>query len=100
MDDGGPHDFDQLPGHEIIGAGLADLDRGDADTIPALVVAVGASRLKSVGLRLPHDLPADPERRLYARLSAEHGDAAHGEYNALIRRLVSFERAAERAARR
>jgi hypothetical protein len=35
-----------------------------------------------------------PEHKLYALLASEKGDAAHSAYNALIRRLVSFERAA------
>jgi hypothetical protein len=34
-----------------------------------------------------------PEHRLYARLAQDNPDAAHSRYNALIRRLVSFERA-------
>jgi hypothetical protein len=34
-----------------------------------------------------------PEHRLYARLAQDSPDAAHSRYNALIRRLVSFERA-------
>jgi len=40
----------------------------------------------------------DPEHRLYALLSRTEGDAAHSRFNALIRRLVSVERAAESAA--
>jgi hypothetical protein len=35
------------------------------------------------------------EHRLYALLAAEDSDSAHSRYNALVRRLVSFERAAE-----
>ena len=35
------------------------------------------------------------EHRLYALLAAEDSDLAHSRYNALVRRLVSFERAAE-----
>jgi hypothetical protein len=35
-----------------------------------------------------------PEQSLYRLLSEQYGDAAHSRYNALIRRLVSFERAA------
>jgi hypothetical protein len=40
----------------------------------------------------------DPEQRLYALLARTEGDGAHSRFNALIRRLVSFERAAESAA--
>jgi hypothetical protein len=39
-------------------------------------------------------IPA-PEHRLYRLLARSDPDAAHGEYNVLLRRLVSFERAAE-----
>jgi len=35
-----------------------------------------------------------PERRLYDLLRATDPDTAHSRYNSLIRRLVSFERAA------
>jgi hypothetical protein len=34
------------------------------------------------------------EQRLYELLAERHGDAAQSRYNALVRRLVSFERAA------
>jgi hypothetical protein len=40
-------------------------------------------------------VPSDPEHRLYALLAADDSDSAHARYNALIRQLVSFERAAE-----
>jgi len=36
-----------------------------------------------------------PEHRLYQLLSAEEPASAHSRYNALVRRLVSYERAAE-----
>jgi hypothetical protein len=39
------------------------------------------------------DPVSDPEHRLYLTLSKTAGRAAHSQYNALIRRLVSFERA-------
>ena len=44
------------------------------------------------GLKVPEPL-ADAEHKLYALISREGSDAAHSRYNALIRRLVSFERA-------
>ncbi|MGH7644698.1 MAG: hypothetical protein ACREMR_03835 [Gemmatimonadales bacterium] len=80
-----------LPGSELISAGLADLDRG-VESIPALLVSIGAPRLEALGVRVPRALP-DPEHRLYERLRDDDPDAAHSRYNALIRRLVSFERA-------
>lgn len=81
-----------LPGGELVAAGLDDLARGE-ETVPALLVAVGGPRLRRLGYRVP-DVP-DPERRLYELLAREGEDSAHGRYNALVRRLVSFERAAE-----
>lgn len=92
-----PQAFEGLPGYELVKEGVDDLDRGEMDTIPALLVAIGAPRLREIGLNLPVALPGNPEHRLYERLGEEETDTAHGRYNALIRRLVSFERAAEHA---
>jgi len=83
-----------LPGHELIETGLADL-RAGRETIEALLVAIGAPRLRRLGLDLPEHLPELPEHRLYDLLEQDSSDSAHSRYNALIRRLVSFERAAE-----
>jgi hypothetical protein len=58
-------------------------------------VLIGAPRLRRIGFDVEDDTPDFPEDRLYALLSAAHGDSAHSQYNALIRTLVSFERAAE-----
>jgi hypothetical protein len=80
-----------LPGADLIETGLADLARG-VESIPALVVAVGAPRLRQLGIPVPSP-PTHPEHRLYQALAREDPDAAHGRYNALIRRLVSYERA-------
>ena len=88
---------DALPGADLIREGLRDLARG-VESIPALLVLIGAPRLRRIGFDV-EDTPYFPEDRLYAVLAAEHGDAAHSKYNALIRTLVSFERAAECAKR-
>ncbi|MBA3895147.1 MAG: hypothetical protein H0X69_15930 [Gemmatimonadales bacterium] len=81
-----------LPGGDLIATGLDELRRG-LETVPSLLVSIGAPRLRRLGFAVPPGLP-EPEQRLYARLAREHGAAAHSRYNALIRRLVSFERAA------
>jgi hypothetical protein len=81
----------ELPGADLIAAGLADLARG-VESEPALLVSVGAPRLAALGVKVERTLP-DAERRLYERLQDAHSDGAHSRYNALIRRLVSFERA-------
>lgn len=81
-----------LPGGDLIERGLADRARG-LDSIEALLVSIGAPRLARLGFEVSDPIPA-AERRLYDRLHAEDADSAHGRYNALVRRLVSFERAA------
>lgn len=85
-----------LPGGELIAAGLRDLGEG-IESVPALLVSMASRRLRGLGFDVPPPLP-DPELRLYALLAAEDSDTAHGRYNALVRRLVSFARAAECAS--
>lgn len=82
-----------LPGSSLVEAGLRDAAAG-VESTSALLVVIGAPRLRELGYELPFTWP-DPEHRLYARLADEFGpDAAHSKYNSLIRLLVSFERAA------
>jgi hypothetical protein len=90
-------DLAALPGGDLVQQGLRDLERG-AETVEALLVAVGAPRLTRLGFPVPP--LRDPEHRLYAVLARDGTDDAHARYNALIRRLVSFELAAECASRR
>lgn len=82
---------DGLPGAELIAKGLADLTAG-RESIEALLVSIGAPRLRLLGVAVTEPV-ADAEHRLYALLDASDSDGAHSRYNALIRRLVSFERA-------
>jgi hypothetical protein len=82
-----------LPGADLVERGVADLDAG-WETVEALLVSIGAPRLRSLGYDLPQSFDS-PEHRLYLHLAGEKGNAAHSAYNALIRRLVSFERAAQ-----
>jgi hypothetical protein len=85
-------EMNSLPAHDLIISGIRDL-QSQRETIPALLVAIGAPKLRSLGLELPKELPSNPEHRLYDLLSATEPDSAHSKYNALIRKLVSFERA-------
>lgn len=80
-----------LPGGDLVAKGLHDLERG-VETAESLLVSIGAPRLVALGLAVaaPFD---DAEIRLYRLLAREHGAAAHGKYNSLVRRLVSFQRA-------
>jgi hypothetical protein len=84
--------MDGLPANEMIAAGIEDLQH-ERPSIPALLVAIGAPKLRSLGLVIPEHLPDNPEHRLYDLLAATEPDSAHSRYNALIRKLVSFERA-------
>lgn len=83
-----------LPGADLIEAGISDL-RDGKETIPALLVAIGAPRLRNLRLEIPENLPDNPEHRLYNLLAQNDSDSAHSRYNAYLRRLVSYERAAE-----
>ncbi|MGH2691645.1 MAG: hypothetical protein ACRDHM_04000 [Actinomycetota bacterium] len=84
----------QLPGSDLIDAGILDLKEG-VESLGALVVSIGSPRLRILGFEVP-ELPIDsPEHRLYRLLEREDPRTAHSRYNALVRRLVSFERAVE-----
>ena len=82
-----------MPAADLIERGLQDLNRG-LESAEALLVSIGAPRLTKLGVAVDHPIP-DAERKLYERLANDDQDSAHSRYNALIRRLVSFERAAE-----
>jgi hypothetical protein len=86
--------MDSLPGEDLVSTGVLDL-QSERETIPALLVAIGAPKLRKLGLSLPATLPLNPEHRLYDLLSVDEPDTAHSRYNALIRKLVSFQRAME-----
>ena len=81
-----------LPGADLIATGLNDLARR-AETVESLLVSVGAPRLRALGIDVPSPF-ADAELRLFDLLATRHGAGAHAKYNALIRRVVSFQRAA------
>jgi hypothetical protein len=85
--------MDRLPGGVLIQQGLDDLAAA-RDTVAAWLVLVGAPRLRRIGLAVPATDEPRAEHRLYERLAAVDPDTAHSRYNALIRLLVSFERAA------
>jgi hypothetical protein len=86
----------EFPGADLVRTGIADLERG-VESVEALLVSIGAPRLAELGLPIRQPFP-EPEHRLYELLSRDDPDDAHSRYNALVRRLVSFERAAECAA--
>lgn len=90
--------FDLLPGGLLVRRGLDDIASG-VTTDEALLVMIGAPRLRALGVAVPSCGPSDPEIELYERLAANGVNSAHARYNALIRLLVSFERALQSAVR-
>jgi hypothetical protein len=96
MSAGGRQIASELPGAELVEKGIGDLARG-IETIESLLVSIGAPRLEPLGFAVSAPIPS-AEHRLYERLAEEDEDSAHARYNALLRRLVSFERAAECAS--
>jgi hypothetical protein len=72
--------WDDLPGGDLVREGLDDLRNG-RETAPALLVAVGAPRLRRLGIAVPETVQ-DPEHRLYALLARTEGDGAHSRFNA------------------
>jgi hypothetical protein len=86
-------EFSRLPGGDPVAKGLRDLAR-PSETVEALLVSIAAPRLHDLGIVVTAPLP-DPEHRLYERLAREEPDSAHSRYNALLRRLTSFESALE-----
>ena len=80
-----------LPGADLVSQGLRDLAAGDR-TIAALLVSIGAPRLRTLGFDVVAPIE-DADHELYLVLASEDADGAHSRYNALVRTLVSFERA-------
>ena len=76
------------PGGDLVAAGLVDLGRG-IETIPALLVSVGAVRLRAAGLDVPPEF-TDPERRLYDALARELATFFH--YDFMAQALAKLER--------
>jgi uncharacterized Zn-binding protein involved in type VI secretion len=93
--------LDGLPANHLIRQGLDDLAHHRA-SVEACLVKIGSPKLRRCGVAIAasdeETLNADHE--LYALLSREHGNDAHRRYNALLRELVSFERALEARHRR
>ena len=89
-------DYSRYPGGDLVERGLKDLKEG-RESVDSLLVSIGAPRLRRLGFDIERPFPS-AEHRLYGLLAEEEPDSAHSRYNALIRRLVSFERALECAA--
>lgn len=88
-----------LPGSDLVAAGIAALESGE-QTVEAALVALGAPRLRAIGLDIPTsaDAIAEPNLALYSAVCEAGGD--HFRYNALLASLLSFSQAAEWAQRK
>src|SRR5262245_48412101 len=90
--------YKNLPGCDLVFKVLKD-SAGGKETNEALLGLIGSPRLRALDIPVPVGKSSNPEKKLMGRLSRSNSDSAHSRYNALIRRLVSFERAAECANR-
>jgi hypothetical protein len=88
---------DRLPGADLVARGLEDLAIGSL-TEEALLVAAAAPRLRSIGIAVTSAEVDAPLHRLYELLASTDAAGAHSRYNALVGRMASFARAAERAS--
>jgi hypothetical protein len=87
-----------LPGHDLVRAGIDDLAAGRESEV-SLLIAMARPRLTALGIEVPAGGGQRPAHRLYELLAARDS-SAHSRYNALVGRIVSFSRAAERAGAR
>ena len=92
-------EIDDLPGAELLREALHDSGAGSV-TISSCLLSIAKPRLERAGLPSPAAAGGIPEAELtlYRLLMAEGGDA-FGRYQALLRRLVSFEQALEHRVR-
>ena len=88
-------ELEKLPGAEIVLPGIEDLAAG-RETVNALAVRAAATRLGVRDLVGDADAAEPAAHRLYRRLSNELGDGAHSRYNAILRRVARYARAAGR----
>jgi len=82
-------DLTGLPGAERVLHGLRDLEAGIPSS-DALLVAVAATRLRSLGLAVPMKIPPQPDLELYESLRNHPTGDPYYRYNALRRELDSF----------
>ena len=93
-------DLVDLPGADMVLAGLKQLREGKPGEFGLLVLIAGP-RLKPLGLDIPDcvDIPRPMEHELYSRLELTRTDDAFSYYNALLRTMASFAAALEHFVR-
>ena len=84
-------DLSEFPGGDLVSKGVADLEVGLISEEALLVLAAGP-RLRGLGFKIaePTNIARPYEHRLYELLEQRLPLGAHGAYNALIGRIVSF----------
>lgn len=85
-----------MPGWELVSEGLRDIELGRR-TVASAAVQLASSRLSALGIEVQLSSGRQPSHELYELLAAQDPDGAHSRYNAVVRRLASFARAAEHA---
>jgi len=93
-----PSTLKQFPGAELVLPGLREAAAGQL-TIGSCLVSIAQPLMQRSGLAASYgvrDFIREPERALYRLLQKEGGNA-YGRYNALLRRLISFEQALRKA---
>lgn len=93
--------FDGLPGADLIVKGLGDL-AARKESEASFLVRIASPKLRRCGVpvEVTSQEAFEADHALYFLLAEEHGNDAHGRYNALLRELVSFERALEQRVSR
>ena len=88
--------LDGLPANDMVQQGLDDLAERRV-SVAACLVKIASPKMRRCGLEmlLSDDEALNADHELYALLGHKHGNEAHSKYNALLRELVSFERALE-----
>lgn len=90
-------DLEQYPGGDLIKQGILD-SQENRKTIFSCLIQIAFPTLSKMNI-LPSEIQLlnqeDAELTLYRILKSETGDA-YSRYNALIRQLISFERAITR----
>lgn len=88
--------MEALPGADLIKKGLEDCEN-NVVTVHSLLIDIGRRRLEAAGLVVPdhQHLQGDAEFLLYELIQKEGHCDPYSCYNALLRRLISFEQALE-----
>lgn len=79
------------PGGDLVAKGVTDLGHG-IKSEEALLVMVAGPRLRELGFEFEdlEGVSLPYEHALYEAIEARLTNGAHGEYNTLIQRIVSF----------